>query len=452
MPYSIMYSSDAPLNINRLSYYATLTIKTYFLSLNFIFILYILKYGSISWKNLPLIKTLQRRELWIIFAGYLVAMHVGKLSPVLPILQKQFHLSLFQAGLALSLVQAAGMLFALCIGVFSDRIGLKKCLITGLCLTGFASCSGLLIDNIYILFFFRFIEGMGFLFVTLSAPAILKRICDPQTLNLKMGIWSSYMGLGVGLAMLTIPLLLKLLSWQYIWFCLGSLSFILAWIITRQVQLNQTQATHAPSTPFLSTLKLTLKHPPILCLAVIFACYTSQWLTLVGFLPSIYLSNHITLESAGLLTALVAIANVVGTVVAGLLLHRGLTPKQLMSFGFCCMCIFSWLTLSQLHLPFAIQYSSILLFSLLGGFIPTTVFAISLHYAPAPHATAASVGLVLQISAAGQFLIPPLSGLLVSHTQNWSTIAWITTLLCCIGLCVVQLLFLRHPYRALQSS
>lgn len=398
-----------------------------------------------------MIKTRQQRELWIIFAGYLVAMHVGKLSPALPILQQQFQLSLFQAGLALSLVQAAGMLFALCIGVFSDSIGLKKCLITGLCLVGIASCSGLFIDHIYTLFLFRFMEGMGFLFVTLSAPAILKRISDPLHLNFTMGLWSSYMGLGMGLAMLSVPLLLQFCSWQSIWLGLGIFSFLLAGMISQLVQVPLSTSTQHTAPRFVSTLMLTLKHAPIVCLAVIFACYTSQWLTLVGFLPSIYLHNHIPLESAGMLTAVVAIANVIGTIVAGLLLHRGFTPRQLMSFGFCSMCIFSWLALSQLNLPFIVQYSAVFLFSLFGGFIPTTVFAISLHYAPAPHATAASVGLVLQISATGQFLIPPLSGLVVSHTQNWSNIAWVTTLLCCIGICVVQYLFRRHPYQAVQS-
>lgn len=56
------------------------------------------------------------RDLWIILAGYLAAMHVGKLSAVIPILQKDLGLSFTQAGFSLSLVQGAGVLFALCIG------------------------------------------------------------------------------------------------------------------------------------------------------------------------------------------------------------------------------------------------------------------------------------------------------------------------------------------------
>lgn len=61
------------------------------------------------------------RDLWIILAGYLAAMHVGKLSAVIPILQQDLGLSFTQVEFSLSLVQGAGMLFALCFGAFRKR-------------------------------------------------------------------------------------------------------------------------------------------------------------------------------------------------------------------------------------------------------------------------------------------------------------------------------------------
>ncbi|WP_416224380.1 CynX/NimT family MFS transporter [Acinetobacter sp. ANC 4648] len=379
-------------------------------------------------------------------------MHVGKLAPIIPILQKQLNISLTQAGLALSLVQAAGMLFALSFGVLSEKLGLKKCFIAGLVILGCASISGVLVNNIYSLFLFRFFEGIGFLLITLTAPAILKRICDPTTLNMKMGFWGSYMGLGVGIAMLSIPLLLQYFSWQMIWLILGLLCFVLALIISQRLSLPithhstlpvQTSTTHS----FQHLLKITITHPPIVCLAVIFACYTSQWLTVIGFLPSIYLSHQIELRSAGTLTAFVSIANIIGTLAAGILLHHRFQPKTLMRYGFGTMLLMSWLTFClPSHLTFGWQYLSIALFSAIGGFIPATVFAISLHYAPQHNAIAASVGLILQVSALAQFLLPPFSALLVSYTHNWSNIGWITTVLSTLGLTVVWQLFKKHPY------
>lgn len=395
------------------------------------------------------VKVFQSPELWIIIAGYSAAVHVGKLSPAIPVFRKAFDLTLLQAGFALSLVQAAGMLFALLIGAFSAHIGLKRCLIAGLCALGIASSSGLLIDHVATLFFFRFIEGLGFLLVTLSAPAILKQICAAETMSLKMGIWSSYMGLGVCLALLSIPLLFQHFSWQSVWFALGLLSFALALCCYRFVHVPKITASFDFSA-FLDTVKVTVRHPPIVCLALIFACYTSQWLTLVGFLPSIYLSHHIALELAGLLTAGVAFVNVVGTLSAGFLMQRGLKSRHLMIFGFSMMCLGSWLALGDaISLPFVVQYLGVIFFSLFGGFIPTVVFAICLNYAPRANAVASSFGLVLQVSALGQFMIPPLSGLLVGYTHDWSNIAWISTFLSGFGMIIVTLLMMRYNKAAI---
>lgn len=389
-----------------------------------------------------------RHDIWIILAGYLAAVHVGKLATIIPILQQQLHISLAQAGLALSLVQAAGMLFALCLGVFSEKFGLKKCFLSGLIILGFASLASIFIHNIYSLFFFRFFEGIGFLLITLTAPAILKCICDATKINMKMGLWGSYMGLGVGIAMLTIPLLMQFFSWQTIWVILGILCFAIAFIIAKLLVLPNQPTHKTQSDSFFHLLKITLTHPPIICLALIFACYTSQWLTVIGFLPSIYLSNHIELKTAGLLTASVSIANIIGTLISGILLHRGVQPKSLFRWGFVIMLLMSWVTFCmQSYLPFSLQYLSVFLFSAVGGFIPATVFAICLYYAPQQNAVAASVGLVLQISALGQFLLPPLSALLVSYTHTWSTIAWATTTLSLLGLIVVWKLFKAHPYQ-----
>lgn len=44
------------------------------------------------------------RDIWIICAGFVAAMHVGKLPPAVPVLQQELGAGLVQAGLLLSLV------------------------------------------------------------------------------------------------------------------------------------------------------------------------------------------------------------------------------------------------------------------------------------------------------------------------------------------------------------
>lgn len=392
------------------------------------------------------------RDLWIILAGYLAAIHVGKLSAIIPVLQQDLGLSFTQAGFSLALVQAAGMLFALCIGAFSEKIGLKRCLIMGLIILGLSSLAGLRITQSATLYVLRFTEGIGFLTISLCAPAILKRISRPETLNLKLGLWSSYMGIGVSLAVLTIPLLLEYLSWQTIWAILGSLCLVIALMIKQYLHLEPatpTQPNHpqtgTENTSFWQIIKVTLTHPPILCLAIIFACYTSQWITVTGFLPTLYVEHGIDLKVAGALVSMVVLANLGGTFGAGMLLQGGWKPKTLLSTGFIAMLCSSLLAFAASSwLLFELQLVSAVLFSLIGGMIPTTIFAITLRYAPRANAAAASVGLVLQVSACAQFFVPPLSAALVSTTQQWAHIATVTACLSISGILMTLLLFKRY--------
>ena len=393
---------------------------------------------------------LSLRDLWIILAGYLAAIHIGKLSVVLPILQKELHLTLTQAGLSISIVQGAGMLFALAIGAFSEKLGLKRCLIGGLTILGTSSIAGVWIDNIAMLYFFRFTEGIGFLTISLCAPAILKRISQPETISFKMGLWSSYMGLGVSIAVFTIPFILEFLRWQQIWGILGLLCFVSALLIQLFLNLDTTSST-APTSVSSTQSSLsqiigtTLTHPPIICLALVFACYASQWTSVTSFLPSLYVENGLSLKMTGLLVSLVVVANLGGTFGAGMLLQKGWTTQMLLTIGFVGMFVTSILTFTtNSWLPFEIQFLNAVLFSMIGGVIPTTIFSMTLHYAPFASAAAASMGLVIQCSALVQFFVPPLSAAFVSATHTWASMSIVTSILCFIALSILFIFFKRY--------
>ena len=393
---------------------------------------------------------LSLRDLWIILAGYLAAIHIGKLSVVLPILQKELHLTLTQAGLSISIVQGAGMLFALAIGAFSEKLGLKRCLIGGLTILGTSSIAGFWIDNIAMLYFFRFTEGIGFLTISLCAPAILKRISQPETISFKMGLWSSYMGLGVSIAVFTIPFILEFLRWQHIWVILGLLCFVSALLIQLFLNLDTTSSTVQTSVSSTQSslsqiIGTTLTHPPIICLALVFACYASQWTSVTSFLPSLYVENGLSLKMTGLLVSLVVVANLGGTFGAGMLLQKGWTTQMLLTIGFVGMFVTSILTFTtNSWLPFEIQFLNAVLFSMIGGVIPTTIFSMTLHYAPFASAAAASMGLVIQCSALVQFFVPPLSAAFVSATHTWASMSIVTSILCFIALSILFIFFKRY--------
>lgn len=146
-----------------------------------------------------------------------------------------------------------------------------------------------------------------------------------------------------------------------------------------------------------------------------------------------------------MLVSMVVLANLGGTFGAGMLLQQGYRPHPLLSTGFVAMLCSSCLVFAaNSWLSFELQVVSAVLFSLIGGMIPTTVFAITLHYAPRAYA-AASVGVVLQISACAQFFILTLSAALISATQYWANLAIITVCLSMLGMVMTAFLLKRYP-------
>lgn len=144
------------------------------------------------------------KDLWIIAAGFVAAMHVGKLPPAVPVLQAELSISLVQAGFLLSLVQVAGMCMALVLGGYTAKIGLKCCVLLGLSLLAFASFTGGFVQEFPALLALRVVEGFGFLLITLLAPAFIRQLVPVEQLQAKMGLWSAYMGGGMGIGLLCV--------------------------------------------------------------------------------------------------------------------------------------------------------------------------------------------------------------------------------------------------------
>jgi predicted MFS family arabinose efflux permease len=162
-------------------------------------------------------------------------------------------------------------------------------------------------------------------------------------------------------------------------------------------------------------------------LALTFAAYSSQWLTVIGFLPTLYADAGIAASTAGLLTAGVALANVLGNVASGRLLQRGVPRLMLLWMGFATMACGAFVAFGlEAQTSPGMRYVAVWLFSAVGGLIPGTLFATAVHVAPNERALPTVMGWLIQWSALGQFMGPPLAAWWTSHHGGWST-TWVTT-------------------------
>jgi MFS family permease len=392
----------------------------------------------------------------IVFAGVCAALHVGKLPPALPVLQDALGITLVQAGFLLSAVQMASMTLGLAVGLSADSLGLRRSMLAGLALLSFASIGGGFVDSVQSLLFLRVFEGLGFLLVVMPAPALIRHTVDASLLSGRMGWWGTYMPTGSALGLLLGPWVIVGLSWSAWWWLLGAVAafaFAAVWWCVPDEQTSM-PAAHTPASAPLTEpggagqkwpqrLALTLKSPGPWLVALTFAVYSSQWLAVVGFLPTVYAELGLTAGVAGVLSACVALANASGNIMSGRLLQRGWPAQRLLVIGFACMAlgaVGAYAVWQGEALPTSLRFACVVMFSAVGGLIPGTLFSCALRLAPSEGTVSTTVGYMQQFSALGQFAGPPLVAWVAASAGGWQWTWAVTATLSLAGAVLAYLI------------
>lgn len=376
----------------------------------------------------PPTPTISARAAWIVFvAGVCAALHVGKLPPAIAALQAALGMTLVEAGFLLSLVQAAGMAAGIAFGLLADAMGLRRSMLAGLALLAGASGLGALATGVPLLLALRAVEGVGFLMVVLPAPGLLRRLVSPQRLAPMLGVWGTYMPLGAALGLLAGPAWIAALGWPSWWAVLGLLSAVSALALQRGVP--ELPALPGRPSGIRARLGRTLRAGGPWLVAASFALYSSQWLAVIGFLPTIYAGAGVAPGLTGVLTAAAAAVNMLGNLAAGRLLQRGVAAPRLLSAGFVVMALAAAAAFAggaEAGLPPALRYLAVLVFSGVGGMVPATLFALAMRVAPGEDTVSTTVGWMQQWSALGQFAGPPVVAWLASRSGGWHW-TWLAT-------------------------
>lgn len=372
----------------------------------------------------------------VILAGVSAALHVGKLPPALPVLREALQLTLVQAGFLLSLVQLAGMTLGLAIGLAADGLGLRRSMLAGLVMLAAAGAAGGCAQDAASLLVLRALEGLGVLLVAMPAPSLIRRLVMPGRLNAMLGLWGAYMPLGTAIALLCGPLFIAAAGWPGWWWVLAALSlgmaFWLGWAVPPDPRMPAAPGAAVPRDSWRVRLRQTLTSRGPWLVALTFAMYSGQWLSVIGFLPSIYAQVGVSPGAAGALTALAAAVNMVGNILAGRLLQRGVAAEVLLYVGFGAMALGAMVAFVPLGFPAMLRFSGVLLFSMVGGMIPGTLFSLAVRLAPGDLTVSTTVGWMQQCSALGQFGGPPLVAWVASGVGGWQW-TWLVTGACSLA-------------------
>jgi MFS family permease len=206
----------------------------------------------------------------------------------------------------------------------------------------------------------------------------------------------------------------------------------------------------SPAAPGLQRARRTLAAPGPWLVALAFAVYAGQWMTLIGFLPTVYAGAGVGAAAAGALTAAVAAVNMLGNLGAGRLMHRGMAPAWLLQAGFAVMGLMALAAFARVdgtQLPAQLRFTAVLLFSAVGGVVPATLFALAVRLAPGEDTIATAIGWVQQWSSLGQFALPPLAAWVAVRSGGWH---WTGVLMA--GCALLGWLLAQRIQRLLQSD
>ena len=375
---------------------------------------------------------------WIvILAGVAAALHVAKLPPALPVLQRELGIGLVQAGFLLSLVQLATMALGIVAGLTADGIGLRRSMTVGLGLLLGAGLAGGWAHDVSALLLLRALEGLGFLMTTVAAPSLVRRCVAPAQTMRMLGFWGAFMPFGTALALLCGPPVMDAIGWPGWWWLIALLSGAMALAVQRWVPADPPHAHPVahPGTPaegWGARLASTLTSAGPWLVALTFATYSAQWLAVIGFLPSLYAQQGWGGLLGAVLTALVAAVNIVGNIVAGRLLSHGVAPQRVLWAGFAAMALGAFLAYGTPTQGLAVpRYLGALLFSAVGGLIPGGLFALAPRLAPSDRTVSTTVGWMMQWSAFGQVGGPPLVAWVAAQAGGWQ-FTWVVTGACCL--------------------
>ncbi|NVD38125.1 MFS transporter [Ensifer sp. HO-A22] len=370
----------------------------------------------------------------VVVAGMVSAMQVGKGLIAGPLLQADLGLDLTALGWITSVFAIVGVVGGMPAGAMVAAIGDRRMLGIGMGILLIGILIGAASPNFTLLILSRIFEGFGFLLVIVTGPAILMRIVASTRRDLVFAFWSCFMPAGMAIAMLSGPLFQ---SWQAIWWINGVVALLSLLTVITAVS-PATAGPCASSGGLRADVSATLTSRGPLLLFALFTLYSLMTFTLFSFLPILLVTRmHISLGTAGLLSAFITLANVIGNLAAGTMLSRGVGRGGLVIVAATLMGASGlWIFLSQSG--DTLTFALCVLFSAIGGLIPATLISTVPMLSPRPALAPMAMGLLMQGSNLGQLIGPVAVGAAIEAYGWTSGAAFIGAgALCCILLATI---------------
>lgn len=274
---------------------------------------------------------------WIILgvvylASLTAAISLYKAPPLMPVLMREFHLSLGSAGALMSLFSFAGVLLALPAAVMFQRWGAKATMLMAIGAVFSGGALGALTQSATTLMLSRAIEGLGMGVLAVASPAALASWFAPNKRGTALGIWSTWMPMGSIIMSLLAPRLEARLGWGSVWWA-GTLfagGVFILFVILFRMPIDY----EPPGRVEAYQIVEALRNRDVLLISLAMCCFTSVFLAYNTYLPTfLNLERGFTLAQASLIASLAMMTNIFSGPLGGELSDRVGTRKWVAVVG-----------------------------------------------------------------------------------------------------------------------
>ena len=369
-------------------------------------------------RSAPLTKTSWPLVIVAVIAGFVTAFNIGKIAPTLPLIQSDLGLSLAQSGWVVSSFSILAMLFSLMMAIVCMKYGAYRVAVISLTVLGTGAVGSSFAEGFSMLLGFRLLEGIGFVLLAVSMPALITSVTAPPDRPVAMAIWSTWFPVGISLILLMSPTLIHEGSWHSVW--LFAAISVLFWLVVVSLCFWPHRNRLPPQKATISSLVRPLFNRATLLLMASFCIFASVILVLISFMPVFWLeTRQIPTSTSSYWLVGIIFAHIFGNLASGWLVGKGVSARKLMTMTYIPAISFAALVFVD-GISLWGQIACLLGFTIIGGIVPGTIFATIPRYVSVPAQVSLVVGIIFQGAATGQVIGPVIFGNLI----DWAAGDW----------------------------
>ena len=374
----------------------------------------------------------------LILAGVVSAFHVGKPSAVLAQLQADLGVATATAAWLVSASGIVGAVAGTPVGLLVDRLGARRMTVLGLAVQALASAAGALATAPAWLLASRVLEGLGFQWVVVAAPAWIAGAMRPGTAA-AMAAWSTFMPAGLAAALLSAAFLPATAGWDVLWWSAAVLALALA-VAIRFALPEPPFAEASRSRSIRGDLAAAWQARSPVLLALLFGLFNALYFAVYGFLPMLLqqASQAVGIQPQVLAAAAVG-ASAAGNLAGLAVLAKGLRPTRLLAGAFAGLAACSVPILLDMAMSAWLRIAASIAFGAVAGLIPAALFAEAPARTPRPGMQGLVIGLMMQGGNVGMSIGTPLAGL-VATAFGWPSVIAVVAALSAVAIVAVRAL------------